>query len=102
MTTYTRLLVFTLLLPFATPQKSAAQPTDTTVRTKYVELRLLYKEEVLPGKISFSGVRVLDNRADSTKIGYVFDYTHGKIWARANLKNGVDSSGGSGRLPNPP
>jgi len=67
---------------------------DTLVKTTYIQLRLLYKEEVLPGKMNFSGVSFLDNRSDTSKVGYLYQLHHDRshscnLWVKANLANGL-------------
>lgn len=85
MTLLWKVVLFNFVLFFTGLHKVCAQSAVTPVTTRYISLKKTKKDESLSGRIHFSGIRLIDNRIDSSSINTCF--TAEKIY-KVNFKGG--------------
>jgi hypothetical protein len=96
------ILLFTLILQQIIIENCSAQQHDTAIKKDYIEIGAHENTQLPVNKINFNGVRFIDNRVDTSSIGYIIKqplYRSGKnamygpkAFVKINFTNGLCTS----------
>lgn len=84
------LIVFNFILLIARAQDSSSQRAYGQGAAKYITIGKAKKDEHLTGKIYFKGVRFVDNRLDTSVVGYSINSNSGSV-VKVNFKGGLSA-----------